>query len=187
VNGGAIYSNGTQGAANFFQAWHQFWKATMVETGQHFDQPALNHALATADFGFIWLPGKFNAQVHARPGTALDGIIWHFYTSDHHISPRTVMDLLMEELKQTPGKNDKRVQQLCSRIHPWIVREPVAWYAVRSMISNMELLNGDRWERLWLSGQRRIVLRRWLFQGRDFLRKCASGAKRIIRLRIKEN
>jgi hypothetical protein len=158
VNGGVHFFQDNARVHRFFDEWHKRWQQCSSSTGKHFDQPALNSALNSCDLRFQWLPEGWNAQIHARPFTAANATIWHFYTSDHHASPRTHVDRLLARMHSggTITLDDVRKISLCK--HPWVARGPISAIAVRRLLQQQSMLQPLQWERLWLAGQSNEVL-----------------------------
>jgi hypothetical protein len=159
VNGGVHFFADNSRVHAFFDKWHAKWQECSRITGKHFDQPSLNSALSESDLQFSWLPNEFNAQIHARPSVTRDAKIWHFYSSDHHPSPRTHVDRLLQSMLAGMKPELEDVRLVCSRSHPWDVQDMIGTIAVRRLIRQTGMLASDQWERLWLAGQRRDVIR----------------------------
>lgn len=158
VNGGCLFCKGTAPGRAFFDAWHQSWHQSVTVTGRHFDQAALNHALGRTPLHFEWLSGVYNAQVNARPSSARKALVWHFYSSDAFAAPRTVFDRLVTGFTRTGVLDSATLRRACVQPLPWLSGNPISWYAIRRMTARSDLLNTDRWERLWLAGEYRQAL-----------------------------
>jgi hypothetical protein len=171
VNGGVLFCAGTEPGKLLFERWHTLWQASMAATGKHFDQAALNYAVATTKLEFAWLPAKFNAQIHARPCVAKDAVIWHIYSSGHHPSPRNALDDAVESLQQGKAYGAAEALRTCQRRSPWLISEPVGWYARHSLQRRKAIISGNMWELFWLSGARARAISLWF-----------SGAKRVARV-----
>lgn len=174
VNGGVLFFADSLGAYDFCDIWHQHWLASFARTGKHLDQPSLNAALAASGVNFQWLPTRFNAQVHARPASAKGAAIWHIYTSDHHASPETVLDLEVKRLNASGQLGSRRLAGQCARVHPWSISNPVDYLAVLRLLHDEGILDGDRWERLWLANRHRRALSRLFAPLRQRLNAMAA-------------
>ena len=152
VNGGVIFFSDTPETYTFCNLWHQKWLECTAKIGKHFDQPSLNYAIDQSRINFTWLPHKFNAQVHARPHTAWNAVLWHIYLSEPHASPRNVLaDALVRQEKDFLISPDE-VQELTQRSHPWIINNILDLVAIGSLKKKKLILGPNNWERLWLSG-----------------------------------
>jgi hypothetical protein len=150
VNGGALFLSDRPDAYAFGDLWHRSWQECSAKTGRHFDQPSLNRALSESGVNFKWLPGRYNAQVHARPSTAWGAAIWHIYLAGYEASPKTVLHDFLDKTRE--GSLDSEyVARLCRRVHPWKVGNPVDWLAVQSFRRSRKLLDWDGWELLWMT------------------------------------
>lgn len=153
VNGGVLFMDDLPETHALCELWHKCWNESFRITGQYYDQPALNEALHKSGVSFTWLDHRYNAQVHARPSTALDAVIWHIYSSNRHSTPPNFLDELTA--LQRTGVTDVREQLIvkCSAPHPWIASNALDRAAIRSMVGNKRMLDYNRWERLWLTRQ----------------------------------
>ena len=151
ANGGVLFMADYPETHAFCALWHKRWRESAETTGQHYDQPALNQALHESGVAFAWLDHRYNAQVHARPRTASDAAVWHVYRSEVHPNPPTVLDHLLALQKSERDDVRAAVAAACRSPHPWITRNPLDRAAVRSMTADSRILDGDRWERLWLA------------------------------------
>lgn len=160
ANGGVLFMNDCPETQAFCALWHKCWRESAETTGAHYDQPALNQALHESGVTFSWLDHRYNAQVHARPGTAQNAVIWHVYRSEVHPNPPTVLDHLLALQQSKRNDIQASVAAACRLPHPWITRNPLDRTAVRSMMADTRILDGDRWERLWLTRKYRRLLTR---------------------------
>lgn len=159
VNGGVLFFADHPDVYAFCKLWHQKWQKCIITVGQHYDQPSLNSAISESQIKFNWLDHRFNAQVHARPHTAWDAAIWHIYLSGHHVSPKTVLDQALEKLQSKRLASSMEIAKLCRRDHPWVVNNLFDWLAVNSLKKGQDILNSDRWERLWLADEYGFLLK----------------------------
>jgi hypothetical protein len=183
VNGGVMWFRDTEATRSFFDRWHQLWQESLEKTGQYYDQPALNVALEECALEFQWLPSGYNAQVHARPCVAEGAAIWHIYYSDPFETPRTVLDVLVEKVREGEMPDAEFVRKLCARRWPWVPRDPLGWLAVRSMTSRRRMLQSEDWERLWLCGRRRDALRKLWHEITKAVRRPLGRLARKVGLR----
>ncbi|MCM1983008.1 hypothetical protein [Lyngbya confervoides] len=187
VNGGVLFFAERPEVYDFCNLWHQKWLACSEKTGKHYDQPSLNSAIHDSRINFTWLKHRFNAQVHARPHTAWGAAIWHIYLSEPHASPETEFGEALIKLRQEQSITAAEVANLCQQSHPWTVKNPIDVLAVQSLKHQSTVLNGDRWERLWLANQYGKGVRQLLNQyGRAVrkllpLRAWARQAKHLLK------
>lgn len=178
ANGGVLFMNDLPETHAFCALWHKRWLESSRITGQHYDQPALNQALHESGVSFTWLDHRYNAQVHARPKTARDAIIWHIYTSDRQTTPpNRLEELIALQRKGVPSVREQ-VAAACAAPHPWVVRNMLDRFAISHMMSSDRILHGERWERLWLTRQ----YKRLAYQATRRLRAPLSKALRVRRL-----
>jgi hypothetical protein len=173
VNGGVLFFSDHPDAYRFCELWHKRWLECSGKTGRHFDQVSLNRSLADSGSDFAWLDGRFNAQVHARPACAWGAAIWHIYLSGHHVSPKTVLDDCLNQMRRGQPVNRSMVAEVCQREHPWLISNPIDWFAVGGFHRHQELLDGTDWEHLWLADEHLKAIKQIVGIRRGF-RNCVS-------------
>lgn len=183
VNGGVLFFADHPDVYAFCELWHQKWQECSTTTGQHYDQPSLNTAISESKIKFDWLDHRYNAQVHARPHTAWGAAIWHIYLSGHHASPKTVLDQALGKLKSKCLTSSVEVAKFCQRDHPWVINNPLDWLAIASLKKGQGILNGDRWERLWLADEYGLLLKklRPRFSIRLYFSHRLTFVKRVLK------
>lgn len=153
LNGGVLFFSAHADTYTFCDLWHELWIECSRKTGQHFDQVALNKAVNESGVNFAWINHQFNAQVHARPSHAWGAAVWHIYLSGHHASPKTVLDVCVDRMRNGRPVNMSFVAQMCQREHPWLTNNPIDWIAVNRFRRHKEPLTGTGWEHLWLADE----------------------------------
>jgi len=153
ANGGVLFMADCPETHAFCALWHKRWRESAETAGQHYDQPALNKALHESGVTFSWLDHRYNAQVHARPCTAQNALVWHFYQAERHPNPPSVFDQLIVERRERIPDLEKRVATECGKAHPWLTKHFLDALVIRRMMHDERILGGNRWERLWLSRQ----------------------------------
>lgn len=153
VNGGVLYFSDRSDAYKFCDLWHGRWIESSRKTRRHFDQVALNKAVNDSGVDFAWINHRFNAQVHARPSHAWGAVIWHIYLSGHHASPKTVLDVCLDRMRNGRPVDRSFVAKMCQREHPWLTNNPIDRIAVNGFRRHEEILNGSGWEHLWLADE----------------------------------
>ena len=164
ANGGVLFFSDTIEVHNFSDLWHKKWLESSIRIGKHNDQPSLNSAIYDSQVDFTYLENRFNAQVHARPYTAWGASIWHIYLSDPYSSPKTALNSALDYLRENHSISVTKIDKICQSSHPWIVNNIIDWLAVQSLKSNSEILNKNRWERLWLSEEYLKALKQFFYQ-----------------------
>ena len=154
INGGVLWMGTDPVVVQLGDAWHRKWRECHGRTGRHYDQPALNSALEETAAPLKWLPTAFNAQVDVRPATARDAVVWHFYSSNGPLSLRTRFGVQVDRLAAGRRIDRRRVETLCRKPHPWLVRNPIDWWCVRRVLRRFQGLPLTGFDRLWLSGNR---------------------------------
>jgi hypothetical protein len=155
VNSGVLFLNDCSEVYEFSELWHELWLKSAQRTGRYYDQPALSQALCVSNVSFKLLDRRYNAQIHARPSTALGAAVWHIYRSDREAMPRTVFEELVYLQRSGRTGVRGRVADICAASHPWVAKNPMDRYAIHHMMSSDRILHGERWERLWLAGEYR--------------------------------
>ena len=100
---------------------------------------------------FVWLDQRYNAQVHARPKTAWNAIIWHIYSSDQHATPRTIIDSVLTRLSQNRANIDQIIDSIIQLDHPWLMDNLIDRFAICFMRRHQKILQPKNWKRLWLA------------------------------------
>jgi hypothetical protein len=159
VNGGVLFFSKHPDAYTFCDLWHELWVECSRKTGRHFDQVALNKAINDSRVDFTWINHGFNAQVHARPSYAWGAIIWHIYLSGHHASPKTVLDVCLDRMRNGRPVDRSFVAKMCRREHPWLINNPIDRIAVKRFRRHKKLLTGTDWEQLWLADEHLRAIR----------------------------
>lgn len=159
VNGGVLYFSDQPDVYAFAEMWHQKWLDSSARTGRHYDQQSLNSALNDSCIDFAWMNHRYNAQVNARPNTAWGAVVWHIYLSDHHASPKTILDSALANLNQKQLGSSEIIGALSRREHPWIVENIIDRIALRRIRHSDEILRPKSWERLWLADDYRGTLK----------------------------
>ena len=175
VNGGVLFFSEHPDAYTFCDLWHERWIECSRTTGRHFDQVALNKAINDSRVNFAWINHRFNAQVYTRPSQAWGAAIWHIYLSEHHASPKTVLDVCLDRMRDGHPVDRSFVARICQREHPWLINNPIDWIAVNGFRRHKEVLTGT-WEHLWLADEHRRAIRqlvgsKWRGYARGLLRR----------------
>ncbi len=169
LNGGVLFFADQQGVYKFCDIWHQRWLESSHKTSKYNDQPALNQALHKSGINYSLLPHRFNSQVHARPCKAFNAAIWHFYLSEPHNSPKNILSHCINILSSNKSNVKYTLEIMLSNNHPWICRNYLDKKAVENMTSSTSILDGDRWERLWLTRSYMNILIKQLVKIKKFI------------------
>lgn len=153
VNGGVLFMADHPDVHDFCSIWHKKWSESSQKTGMFNDQPALNQALYESSVEFSWLSHQYNAQVHARPCTAANAAIWHIYSSGKYGQPNNVLNDLIQKKRQGINVSQISLTDVCSKKHPWIVKNPIDQYAISKIQNSFGVVRFYNWEWLWLCGK----------------------------------
>lgn len=103
-------------AQRWIDAWHQFRSVT----GEHYDQPAFNHAAFEA--GCVGrLPPPWNAPVAALPQSARGALVFHYYASTLAVpAPHTLWGRLLAKDRAGELPSDDQLRVILSRSLPFV-------------------------------------------------------------------
>jgi len=180
VNGGVLFFSDKPDVHAFAELWHKKWLDCSARTSNHYDQQSLNSALNDSCIDFAWMNNRYNAQVNARPNTAWGAVVWHIYLSDHHASPKTILDFVLANLNQKQLDSSDLISALSKRDHPWIVENVIDRLALKRIRYNDKILRPKSWVRLWLADDYRGAIKS-VFRAvrRRTIRLLSSSEKRI--------
>ena len=157
VNGGVIFWRETEGAYRVAERYRTRWLESSEKTGRHNDQPALNRALEDAGAEIGILDDRFNAMETYHPGNLRNARIWHFMNSGGAGRPVTRWHEAVFSDSPVPPASAWAQWK-----HPWILRDPVARFALSSMMKEDRVSFKGDWRRHWIRGERKDALRKLL-------------------------
>ena len=160
INGGVLLVRDDPGGRRFGAIWHERWLESGRATGKHFDQPALNRALADSGVDYAVLDSRFNAQVLVKPTTARGAHVWHFYASlERDRAPWTVLEEAMEALERRGRLAPRLVDRLARRPLPWIALTPLDPWIIGKLERDPTIgpNNMNDPKLLWLGNRRRTT------------------------------
>ena len=157
INGGVIFWRATDGAFKVAEKYRSRWLEASEKTGRHNDQPALNRALADVGAGIGILDNSFNAMETYHPRNLQNAMVWHFINSGGAARAAT----RWHEAVFSDGPFPP-VSAWAQWEHPWILRDPVAKFALSSMVREGRVSFKGDWRRHWIRGERKTALRKLL-------------------------
>ncbi len=170
INGGVILWKDTEGAHFAAEGYRQRWVEASEKTGRHNDQPALNRALADCDVRIGILDNAFNAMETYHPSNFHDAKIWHFMNSGGVEKPATRWHEAVFSDGPLPPASAWAEWE-----HPWILRDPIARFALASMKKEDRVSFKGDWRRHWVRGERRLALSKALQKLRSLSLSSRGG------------
>ena len=162
LNGGVIFWRDSEGAYAAAECYRARWLEATQNTGRHNDQPALNRALADSGAKVGILHNSFNAMETYHPRNLLDAKVWHFMNSGGAEREATRWHkAVFSDLPFPPPS------VWAEWDHPWILRDPVARFALASMNKEDRVSFKGDWRRHWVRGESKVAISKLLWKMRS--------------------
>lgn len=157
VNSGVVFWRDTPLAYAVAERYRVRWLESYERLGVHFDQHALNTALADVGAHLELFAHRYNAQGWFNPGLYYGGAIWHFYSSNMDKKRRGIETHWHRALAAA----DPFAVPLdwVRREHPLRVDHPFDDWALRSLRGRGTAPSAKDWRHLWLERRYRKALK----------------------------
>jgi hypothetical protein len=164
INGGVLFWPDTARTHELANCYHRRWLEGFERTGQHYDQQALNRALADYSAHICVYQDIYNAQVWFNPKFYIGAVIWHFYSSNISKCRKGIWTYWHNIL--TNGDPMTASLEWIDREHPLLLDGPLERRIFQSLRRDVATPSVKDWRHLWLERRYRKALKRALLADR---------------------
>lgn len=157
VNSGVVFWRDTPVAHAVADRYRARWLESYERLGVHFDQHALNTALADVGAHLELFDHRYNAQGWFNPGLYYGGAVWHFYSSNMDKKRRGIETHWHRALAAADPLSVPL--DWIRRQHPLRLDRPCEHWALRSLRRQGTAPSVKDWRHLWLERRYRKALK----------------------------